>query len=246
MKIIKIIIVALLLTACQKETQFTGTEIINKAIDAAGGKRFDHFNIDFDFRKVHYKAKRNFGNYELLRIKKDSVNTTTDILSNSGLKRLINGVDINLPDSITQKIAPSVNSVHYFSLLPYGLNAPAVNKNYLEQVRIKGKTYYKVKITFSEDGGGEDFDDVFIYWVNTKTNKVDYLAYSYAEAHGLGLRFREAYNERIINGIRVVDYNNYKPKNPKIKLFNLDKAFENNETKLLSKIELENVKIEVL
>ena len=36
--------------------------------------------------------------------------------------------------------------------------------------------------------------------------------YSYIESDGIGLRFREAFNERYINGIRFVDYNNYKPK----------------------------------
>ena len=60
------------------------------------------------------------------------------------------------------------------------------------------------------------------------------------------MRFREAYNERYVNSLRFVDYNNYKAEGTKIKLTELGKAFENNQLKLLSKIELENVKVNLI
>ncbi len=101
------------------------------------------------------------------------------------------------------KYTGSVNSVHYCSVLPYGLNDAAVQKKLLEETSINQKPYYKVQISFAEDGGGEDFDDVFIYWIDKKTFKVDYLAYSFHENDG-GMRFREATNERFVNGIRLL------------------------------------------
>ena len=82
-----------------------------------------------------------------------------------------------------------------------------------------------------------------MYWVNTVTSKVDYLAYSYNEDDGKGLRFREAYNERYVKGIRFVDYNNYKPKDNTSKLEELDKQFIDNKLELLSKIELKEVTV---
>ena len=126
-------------------------------------------------------------------------------------------------------------------ILPYGLDNRAVKRAFLGTSKLKEKEYYKIKVTFKEDGGGEDFEDVFIYWINTKTFKADYLAYSYNEADGLGLRFREAYNERYIGGIRFVDYNNYKPENENTSLENLDNLYEANALILLSKIELKNI-----
>jgi hypothetical protein len=60
------------------------------------------------------------------------------------------------------------------------------------------------------------------------------------------MRFREAYNERYITGLRFVDYNNYKTENTTIPLENLAKAFEADELKLLSKIELENIKVDLV
>jgi len=71
-------------------------------------------------------------------------------------------------------------------------------------------SYYKLKVTFDQDGGGDDFDDTYVYFFNKATFKPDYLAYDF-HVNGGGMRFREAYNERYVNGIRFVDYNNMKP-----------------------------------
>ena len=55
------------------------------------------------------------------------------------------------------------------------------------------------------------------------------------------MRFREAYNERFIEGIRFVDYNNYKSSDGLMALIDLGKIFEKNKLNLLSKIELKNI-----
>ena len=57
----------------------------------------------------------------------------------------------------------------------------------------------------------------------------------------MGTRFRGAYNERIVNGLRFVDYNNYKSGDESLDPLELDKAFETGKLKLLSKIELKNI-----
>ncbi|MEL6484145.1 MAG: DUF6503 family protein, partial [Bacteroidota bacterium] len=89
---------------------------------------------------------------------------------------------------------------------------------------------------------GDDFEDTYIYWFNTETYLPDYLAYDF-HVNGGGQRFREAYNERYVEGIRFVDYNNFKPKQKDAKVEDLGKAFEKNELELLSKIVLENVQV---
>ena len=77
---------------------------------------------------------------------------------------------------MTQILSNSVNSVHYFSVLPFGLNDKAVSKKLLSDITIKGVDYYTIQVTFSEDGGGDDFDDVFLYWVQKESFKLNYLA----------------------------------------------------------------------
>ncbi|MCB0447922.1 MAG: deoxyribose-phosphate aldolase [Gelidibacter sp.] len=218
-------------------------EIIKKSIEVSGGKRIGASIIEFNFRDIHYKAVRNKGIFLLSRVIPKDGDSIIDVLGNDGFKRFINDSLVSIPDSMAVNYTASVNSVHYFAVLPYGLDGKAVNKTYMDKVDLKGDSYHKIKITFNEEGGGEDFEDVFIYWVNTKSNKVDYLAYSYNEDDGKGLRFREAYNERYIEGIRFVDYNNYKPIDVKAKPEDLDKLYIDNKLELVSKIELKNVTV---
>ncbi|MEW4922821.1 DUF6503 family protein [Algibacter sp. 2305UL17-15] len=239
-KIILISVFASFLFNCEKELQ-NADSIVQKSILVSGAEMLQNSKIAFEFRDKQYSATRHNGQFALSRLIIKTSDSIFDVLDNNGFNRYINGERIKLADSTALKYSASVNSVHYFSVLPYGLDSKAVNKSFLGTTKIKGMEYYKIKITFNEDGGGEDFEDVFIYWIHTKTFKADYLAYSYSENHGVGLRFREAYNERFIEGIRFVDYNNYKPKADDAVLEHLDSKFENNELELLSKIELENV-----
>ncbi|CAH8283276.1 hypothetical protein EV196_102237 [Mariniflexile fucanivorans] len=235
-KIILLVVLTISMLSCEKEIK-DATVIVRKSIEVSGGNLIKNSNIEFDFRDKHYFAKRNSNGFTLARVS-DSI---VDLLSNKGFERVINEHVVEVADSMIPKYAASVNSVHYFSVLPYGLDGDAVNKSYLGTSKLAGKEYYKIKITFNEEGGGEDFEDVFIYWINAETFKVDYLAYSYNEDDGVGFRFREAYNERYIKGIRFVDYNNYKPTNENVSLENLDNLFETGDLSLLSKIELKNI-----
>jgi hypothetical protein len=127
--------------------------------------------------------------------------------------------------------------------LPYGLNDETVNKTLVGEEAIKDKLYYKIKVTFDENGGGEDYEDVFIYWINKNNFEMDYLAYSYNEPDGKGLRFREAYDIKYVKGLRFANYRNYKPKLDDTSLLNLDIAFKNDELDLVSIIELKNISV---
>ncbi|MDN3493988.1 DUF6503 family protein [Winogradskyella bathintestinalis] len=224
----------------------TANDIIDKSIEVSGGDNFKRSSLKFEFRDTYYQALRKNHEFLLVRLTVNNKDSIFDMLSNVGYERYNNEAFVKLDDSIAKKYEASVNSVHYFSVLPYGLNDNAVNKTLLGNENIKGKDYYKIKVTFNAEGGGEDYEDVFIYWVDKSEFKVDYLAYSYHEEHGIGLRFREAYNERYVNSLRFVDYNNYKPEDNTMSLENLGKAFEDNQLKLLSKIELENLEVQLI
>lgn len=243
MKTLSLISFLLLIVSC-KETKpvLTAQDIVDKAIETACNGNCETATIDFTFRDRQYKSERKDGEYKLERILSDSTVTTRDILTNIDFKRYKNDTLIIVPDSMITRYANSVNSVHYFAQLPFGLNAPAVKKELLGEAIVKGETYYEIEVTFSEEGGGTDFDDVFVYWIHKENYTVDYLAYEYA-VNGGGIRFREAYNTRVVNGIRFVDYNNYKPQNLSIELVDLAKMFEEGKLKLLSKIETENVQV---
>jgi len=238
----------LLITSCKNKVEVSlpdATKIIKKSIEVSGGDVIANSEITFKFRDLFYNAKRQNGLFELSRthVKEDSV--ITDFLTNSKFERFVNDSLTDLSDEDKQKFTSSVNSVHYFSVLPFGLTDKAVNHKYLDSTEIAGKPYHIIEVTFDQEGGGEDFNDVFLYWINKNTFEVDFLAYQYFTEGG-GLRFREAFNERYVNGVRFVDYNNFKPETKLVKLTELEALFTSGNLELLSTIELEDIEIKLI
>ncbi|MEN7547677.1 DUF6503 family protein [Rapidithrix thailandica] len=220
-------------------------KLVSQAIASHGGERYESFSLAFDFRGKHYTASRKGGLYIYTREFKDSLgNSIIDKLDNEGFVRSINGEKSEIPQEKSLAYSNSVNSVIYFTLLPFGLNDPAVNTEDLGVVNVKGEPYHKIKITFDQEGGGTDYEDEYIYWVHQQKHTVDFLAYSY-HVNGGGIRFREAINRQTIQGIIFQDYINYKPDNKDIAIENIDRLFEAGELKELSRIENKNIELEL-
>lgn len=255
MKNVVILFLFFVVISCKEQTEkneqviankeLTAQDIIDKAIEKSCNGNCNQAEITFTFRENSYRSKRLKGAFELERVAKDSIGVVRDQLTNEGFTRSVNDVELKIADTTAKKLSNSVNSVHYFVQLPYGLNDAAVQKKLVGTDTIKDISYYEIEVTFKEEGGGTDYDDVFVYWINKERFTVDYLAYKY-EVNGGGIRFREAYNPRTIEGIRFVDYNNYKTDNLQIPLTQLDDLFEKNELALLSKIKTENVSVKLL
>ncbi|MFS4447150.1 DUF6503 family protein [Maribacter sp. 2307UL18-2] len=224
----------------EAEKSLTAQEIVDKSIEASGGQLFEDRTVSFDFRDRHYISEMKGKKKTLTRILKNDTIYMKDVRTIEGLQRFVNDTLVTLSDSLANVYSNSVNSVHYFAKLPYGLNDPAVQKEKIGEITIDQKAYYRVKVTFEQASGGDDFDDTYIYWINKKTFTPDYLGYSF-HVNGGGTRFRVAYNERIVNGIRFVDYENLKPKDSNASIFDADSLFINGGLELLSKIELKNV-----
>ena len=241
----------ILLFACLTSNQFsdnelTAQEIIDQTMVASGADKVANSQISFKFRDKKYFAIRKNGLFKLARRQKNTFSDIEeDVITNDGYSRSLNGHEIPVKKTAAKINENAVNSVHYFSVLPYGLNDKAVRKKLLPSTTIKGKEYYKVEVTFSENGGGEDFEDVFIYWIGKKDFLIDYLAYAF-HTNGGGKRFRVLKEQCNVNGIRFVDYHNYKPESTSISLNDIDKAFENNQLKKVSEIVLENIEVEIL
>ncbi|WP_297762265.1 DUF6503 family protein [uncultured Muriicola sp.] len=236
------VLLLIFVLSCNDNTEVDDVQkIIDASIEVAGGDLYKTSNISFRFRDRDYVLEQLKGKRALKRIQYTDSGMVTDIKQGNSFKRFINEEPIPVTDSMATVYGNSVNSVHYFALLPYGLNDRAVRKELLGKKQIKGKDYYKVKVTFDQQGGGNDFEDVYLYWIDQKTYKPTYLAYEF-HVDGGGLRFRKAYNERYVNGIRFVDYYNYKPMG-EIVITQIDSLYEKEELVLLSKIELKNVEV---
>ena len=220
-------------------------KVVNWAIDASGGDRYDNMNLEFMFRERWYRGYREDGVFSYERKFMEEGDTVHDVLNNEGFTRYINSEVAVIPDSMAVKYTNSVNAVLYFIQLPKPLNDDAVIKEYLGEVELKGKSYHKVKVTFRQEGGGEDFTDVFIYWFDKESFAIDYMAYLY-HTDGGGIRFREAIKSTVVNGIRFNDYINYGVDDLSMEVVTLDSVYLAGGLEELSRIEQTDIKVELL
>jgi len=228
-------------TITQPET-LTADQIVLKAMEVHGSDDLVNSTMTFSFRTADFMVNRKNGDFLYGRLTTRNSDTITDHYTNKKTTRYLNGIPQQLPDSVLTGITSGVNSVIYFAQLPYSLDGDAVNKKIKGIDTVNGERYYEIEVTFDENGGGEDHDDVFIYWIHQQDFTIDYLAYSYCEEE-CGFRFRESVNRRNINGVIVQDYNNYRAKVQDPDLTELDDLFQNDGLELLSEIKTENVNI---
>ena len=241
-KVFLFFLVVVGLSCKRQEATLTAQQIVDKSIAVSGGLLYENATINFDFRDRSYTSVQQNKKRTLNRLLKNDTIKILDTYTTTTFERKVNDSVIHITDSLATTYGNSVNSVHYFSKLPYGLNDRAVHKELMKETTIEGKHYYKVKVTFSQQDGGDDFDDTYIYFFNKNTFKPDFLAYDF-HVDGGGMRFRKAYNERYINGIRFVDYNNMKPIDENASILQIDSLFNNDRLKLLSKIELKAISV---
>lgn len=219
--------------------------LIDACIEVHGGRRFTASVVDFDFRGRHFTVEHQSGFFSYTRTYTDSTGEVREMLNNDGLSREVNGVRVDLPEKARKGVASVINSVVYFALLPHKLNDPAVRKRYLGESVMKGERYHRVEVTFVEEGGGEDFHDVFIYWIHQQRHTMDYLAYTY-HVNGGGTRFREAVNVRTVAGLRLADYYNYKAASEETPLDAYEGLFQRGELAKVSDVNLENHQVRLI
>ncbi len=235
----------LVATSTEAKPRNQAEKRIDQAIETHGGARYQSAEIEFDFRGRHYVAYQNGGTYRYERHFEDSTGQEVhDVLSNEGFTRTVAGQEVSLTEEWQDRYGNSINSVIYFTLLPFKLNDSAVQARYLGQDTIKGEPYHEIEVTFRPEGGGKDHEDVYLYWIHQQKNTMDYLAYSFDVNEG-GTRFREAINRREVEGIVFQDYNNYKGEK-ETPLAEMDQMLEDGTLEKLSEIINENIEVKLL
>jgi len=233
-----------ILSGCNKEHQPSVQEIVDQAIEKHGAKHYKNSLIEFDFRDKHYTSRRTDTGYTYTRTFKDTLgNKVIDkLVDNKKFARMVNSNKAEVNKEWSTRYSNAINSVLYFVQLPFGLNDPAVNKKLLGMTIINDEPYYEIKITFDKEGGGEDYQDVFVYWIHKSRYTLDYFGYQY-ETDGGGTRFRKAINMRKINNIMFADYINYKGPSKDTPPEILDSLYLSGELEELSRIVNENIKV---
>ena len=231
----------LIFSSCESKSE--AEKIVNKSIEAHGGDAYKDSKIEFDFRDIHYTILKTPDRFEYIREFEDSTGYVKDVLNNSGFVRTVNDVKIDtLSEEWIGKYTRSVNSVAYFAYLPYGLNDEAAIKTYEGLTEIKGEEYHLIKVTFAQEGGGEDFEDEFLYWIGKDDYIMDYMAYYYLTDGG-GVRMRSVSSVKEVGGIRFQNYLNLKPEVEKTPVDSMQSLYLAGKLEVLSEINLENIKV---
>lgn len=239
-----ILVVLAIFAACDQRTE--AEKIVDASIEAHGGKTYESAKIDFDFRNIHYTIFKTPSAYEYIREFTDSTDTVRDVLNNAGFVRTVNGANIDtLPEERVGAFSRSINSVAYFAFLPYGLNDAAAVKTYLGETEIKGEKYHLIKVTFVPEGGGEHYEDEFLYWIGVDDYFLDFMAYSY-HTDGGGVRMREVSGVMEVGGIRFQNYLNLKPADKNTSVEKIQDLYISDNLELISEIILENIQVESL
>ena len=226
---------AFILSGCSKPD---AQKIVDKSIAFYQMQKLQNATLEFDFRKFHLKATHQDGKFRYERTFTDSTGNVQDILSNDGFKRFLNGKEVKLEKEQSVKYAESVNAVIYFVYLPLKLNDLSVIKKYVGESHIKGKTFYKLEVTFEQEGGGNDHEDVFYFWFDQEDYSMDHFAYSTG-----GYRFRDVLRSQKAGGVIFQDYINYKsPSGDSVTpVVMYDSLFNKGKLEELSRIELKNI-----
>ncbi len=239
---IVIILILLQVGSAQSQSDIDAQEIVNRSIAFHGGDSYNDMHYSMDFRKYHLDVRYENGvfSYERSYLDKNNI-PIKSVFANTGLSHFINEEKSKIDKKQVDGIRESINSQVYFALLPYHLNDGAVIKVLDGESVIEGKKYHRLIVTFNQEGGGQDFEDTFIYWIDQSDFSMDFLAYQFHVNKG-GYRFRKAYNTRRVGDIIFQDYVNYAPTKTLSDVRELESLYVTGQLKELSKIELKDIK----
>ena len=218
-------------------------QIIDKSISFYQMDKLKNSSLEFTFRDVKFKIMQNEGKFRYERNFSDSTGIVQDILDNQGFKRTLNGKELNLDAKDVSKYSQSLNAVVYFLYLPLKLNDASVIKKYIDEVKIKDKSYHKLEISFDQKEGGADHNDVYYYWFDVSDYSMDHFAYSAG-----GNRFREVIKTHNVDGVIFQDYINYQmPLNDSITTISkYDSLFTAGKLRELSRIEFKDMRLKTI
>ncbi|WP_263787410.1 DUF6503 family protein [Salinibacter grassmerensis] len=244
-------VLVILLGACSApESPPSAEAVIDSARAAHGASVLDQALVTFNFRGDAYRVRQDGGSFHYRRAYTDSLGrSVVEGLTNNGHYRVVEGDTVSLSPSERGAVETTVNSVAYFALLPEPLGDPAVQPTYSGRDTIDGVPYHRVDVTFQQEGGGSDWQDVFVYWFRTDTHAMDYLAYAFGQGPGeeAGTRFREAHNVRRRTGVRVADYHNYTADTLTAdQMARYPALLESDALELVSEIEIDSVQVRPL
>jgi len=227
--------------------------IVDQSIELHGGDLYEHSLISFTIVSksgaFDVEVRQDGGMYRYAVISDTDQGRRTVVTTNEGVQVLLDGEPQEVPADRVQRFRDYVSARVYFPLLPYRLDDPSVHQEDLGLETWPGedgpRELHKVKVRFSS-GSSTDAQDEYLYWFDPETGRLEQLAYSFRG----GLRFREAFDFRRVNGILFSNQKNFaidwEEGDEPLPVDAVTPAFVDERMEHLSTVRVENLKVEPL
>jgi hypothetical protein len=224
-------------------------EIVDRSIEHHGGDRYRHSRSSLTICSksgcFDLMATIDGDRYEYDVRDEGGEAARRVMASNDRVERWQGGEPVALDAESEQRARDFANARVYFVFLPYRLNDPSVHKQDLGLERWGDRELHKVRVSFAP-GSSTDAGDVYLYWFDPASGRLEQFAYSFGSGDGAGVRFRELANYRRVGGLLFFDQRNLGYEGPGVRVEVVTPQFVAKEMREVSMVTLREVQVEPL
>lgn len=219
--------------------------IVQKAIDFHGGEAYQQSRTQLDMCSksgcfhVSSTVRGDQFDYEVSGLNRDTHVKVR--MSNDSIERWFDGQPSPMPEGREQTYRDWAMARVYFCFLPYRLGDPSVRHKDLGLVDWEGRQLHLVEVSF-KPGSSTDANDMYRYWFDPESGRLELFAYSYEGEPG-GLRFRRLVNHRQEGGILFFDQENLGVEGEDVHIGLITPKYVQESMRPISKVTLRNIRV---
>lgn len=219
--------------------------IVLKAIEFHGGEAYQHSRTQLDMCSksgcfhVSSSVRGDQFDHEVSGLSRDTHVKVR--MTNETVERWFDGQPSPMPEGREQDYRDWAMARIYFCFLPYRLTDPGVRHKDLGLVDWEGRQLHLVEVSF-KPGSSTDANDMYRYWFDPESGRLELFAYSYEGEPG-GLRFRRLENHRREGGILFFDQENLGVEGEDVHIGLITPEYVKEAMRPVSKVTLRNIRV---
>lgn len=213
-KFLAILVLATFLLACnskEESPEFSGAELIDKAIAAHGGDLYKNATINFELNDYLFEFTRDGYNYNYKMWQDRDTVVIAAHTFNGGIEYTENDSVIDRGARLTNMFKNRINNIAYDFYIPYEFTTNDVIATYLTSEYLRQRLYHKVKISFKTPAGAEPDLRSYMLWIDAESFEVDFIGKENNPNSGKK-QFSAAAYKRRVGGMLFSDFELYQTK----------------------------------
>lgn len=243
------LVFTLTLGSCDRQTEtpkLTAKTILNKAIEAHGGQRYDGATITFDLNDYRFKFHKSGYNYKhQMSSEKDGAYHTATAF-NGGMNYRIEDSLVEQNARLQTMIRTRVNNVAYDFYIPYVFTTNDIVLTDLGTEQLRLRNYHKIKVGYKQIEGAEPDLRAYVLWIDTETFEIDFIAKQNDEESGRK-QFMAAAYKRKVEGMLFSDFELYQTygRNLQVPIDSLGIAYNIGNMQRRATTKYENIEVDL-